>query len=415
MRIDKWLWAARFFKTRSLAGKACELGRIKRNGDLAKAAREIAVGDMLTVKNEAGEFEIEVLGLSEMRGPAPIARALYRETESSREARERFAEMKRTMNIFDAPRTGRPSKRDRRLIHRFTDMAIILLMLLPLTVRAAQMSDVPRLVKINDYVYTYEGVHPGEDVFTTTNLIVTTPEGVLIADGQATPAQTEALVKAVRTITTEPIRYVVIASDHPDHTGGNKAFPAGVKYLAHPATKAILKLGDDVEAVSDSKTINLGGVEIRILYLGRAHNPGPLAVYLPDERFAYLSEIFINHLFPQFRTGYPTEWLRTLDHAEALEARLYIGGHGFTETSLPASRAALADFHQELRDVIAEVTRLHHAHVPVEDAIKQANWGKYATWTGEGPAPGKPSPRIAEMGPTAVRRIYDELDGKLKD
>jgi len=122
MRIDKWLWAARFFKTRSLAGKACELGRVKRNGDLAKAAREVAPGDMIHVRTEGGDFEVEVLGLSEMRGPASVAQTLYRETASSRETRARFAEMKKTMGVFDAPRTGRPSKRDRRLIHRFTDI-----------------------------------------------------------------------------------------------------------------------------------------------------------------------------------------------------------------------------------------------------------------------------------------------------
>ena len=116
MRIDKWLWAARFFKTRSLASKACELGRIESNGQPAKAARDVRVGDSLRVKNEGGEFHIEVLGLSEMRGPAPAAQALYRETEASREARARLAEDRKSM-----PRDDRPSKRDRRRIHQFRD------------------------------------------------------------------------------------------------------------------------------------------------------------------------------------------------------------------------------------------------------------------------------------------------------
>ncbi len=84
MRIDKWLWAARFFKTRSLAGRACDLGRIESNGQPAKAAREVRVGDLLRVKTEGGEFQVEVLGVSEMRGPAAAAQALYRETETSR-------------------------------------------------------------------------------------------------------------------------------------------------------------------------------------------------------------------------------------------------------------------------------------------------------------------------------------------
>jgi len=122
VRIDKWLWAARFFKTRSLAGKACELGRVSWNGQTAKAARDVRVGDMLRVKNEGGEFEVEVLGLSEMRGPAMVAQGLYRETEASKVERAKVAAERKAMGQFDVLRTpGRPSKRDRRLIHRFRE------------------------------------------------------------------------------------------------------------------------------------------------------------------------------------------------------------------------------------------------------------------------------------------------------
>ena len=87
MRIDKWLWAARFFKTRSLASKACDLRRIESNGQSVKPAREVRAGDLLLVKNDNGDFQVEVLALSEIRGPAPVARTLYRETEASRELR----------------------------------------------------------------------------------------------------------------------------------------------------------------------------------------------------------------------------------------------------------------------------------------------------------------------------------------
>lgn len=118
LRIDKWLWAARFFKTRSLAARACELGRIDSNGQTAKAAREVHVGDMLRVKNEGGEFQVEVLALSEMRGPAAVAQTLYRETEESREARVKLAEARKEMPHFEAMREGKPSKRDRRKIDR---------------------------------------------------------------------------------------------------------------------------------------------------------------------------------------------------------------------------------------------------------------------------------------------------------
>jgi ribosome-associated heat shock protein Hsp15 len=116
IRMDKWLWAARFFKTRALAARSCELGRIESNGQPAKAAREVRVGDVLQVKNDSGDFQVEVLGLSEMRGPAVVAQTLYRETEASRELRRKLAAERKESPNFEELREGRPSKRDRREI-----------------------------------------------------------------------------------------------------------------------------------------------------------------------------------------------------------------------------------------------------------------------------------------------------------
>ena len=123
VRIDKWLWAARFFKTRSLAAKACELGRIESNGQTVKPAREVRPGDMLRVKNDSGEFQVEVVELSETRGPAPVARTLYRETEASLESRLKLAQERRAMPLFEGFREGKPSKRDRRQIDRLRGRA----------------------------------------------------------------------------------------------------------------------------------------------------------------------------------------------------------------------------------------------------------------------------------------------------
>ena len=123
VRMDKWLWAARFFKTRAIASRSCELGRIASNGQQAKPAREVRVGDMLQVKNDSGDFQVEVLALSEMRGPAAVAQTLYRETEASKELRQKVAEERKTMPYFDAMRDGKPSKRDRREIDRFRGRA----------------------------------------------------------------------------------------------------------------------------------------------------------------------------------------------------------------------------------------------------------------------------------------------------
>lgn len=118
VRMDKWLWAARFFKTRALASHACELGRIQSNGQPAKAARDVRTGDMLQIRTEGGDFQVEVLALSEVRGPAPVAQALYRETEESKALRAKVAEERKTMIRFEGIEGGRPSKRDRRELNR---------------------------------------------------------------------------------------------------------------------------------------------------------------------------------------------------------------------------------------------------------------------------------------------------------
>ena len=118
--MDKWLWAARFFKTRVLAQKSCEMGRIESNGHLAKAARDVRAGDMLKIKNEGGEYEVEVLALSQMRGPAAQAQSLYRETDASREQRMKLAaELKAMQQVEGFLPAAKPSKRDRRQINRF--------------------------------------------------------------------------------------------------------------------------------------------------------------------------------------------------------------------------------------------------------------------------------------------------------
>jgi ribosome-associated heat shock protein Hsp15 len=119
VRIDKWLWAARFFKTRSLASRACDLGRVESNGLKVKPARDVRAGDKLIVQNDSGRFEIDVLALSEVRGPAATAQTLYRETESSRAARAKLAEERKAMEQFLPRFPGRPTKRDRRRIIRF--------------------------------------------------------------------------------------------------------------------------------------------------------------------------------------------------------------------------------------------------------------------------------------------------------
>jgi glyoxylase-like metal-dependent hydrolase (beta-lactamase superfamily II) len=282
--------------------------------------------------------------------------------------------------------------------------------------RGMPLTDFPRTVRVSDNVYTYEDFHAGPEKFTTTNMFVVTDAGVLVADGQGSPAETKGLVDAVRKVTPKPITTVVIASDHGDHTAGNASFPAGVHYIIHPNSKAILdrqaaapnaradswKLPADAELVADKKTLKMGQEEVEILFLGRSHTGGDLAVWLPRQKILFLSEIYLNRVFPAMRSAYPSEWLMALDRAEAMHATIYIAGHGFTETG-PVSQEEIHAYRKALEAVIAEATRLYKAGVPVEEAVKQANWGEYASWT-----------LASSQGPIAVRKVYEELSGKLK-
>jgi ribosome-associated heat shock protein Hsp15 len=119
VRIDKWLWAARFFKTRAMASRACDIGRIQSNGLRAKPAREVRLGDKLRIENESGAFDVEVLLVSDIRGPAAVAQTLYRETDASRLARLHLAEERKAFENYVSLPPRRPSKRDRRRIIQF--------------------------------------------------------------------------------------------------------------------------------------------------------------------------------------------------------------------------------------------------------------------------------------------------------
>jgi cyclase len=238
--------------------------------------------------------------------------------------------------------------------------------------RGLHASDFPRAIKVAPNVYAFEDIREiGGETFPTTNLFVVTSEGVLLADAQIDPAATKRLVDTIAKITPQPIKYVVICSEHGDHTGGNISLPAGVTYIVHPTAKAAFdrraaapnapagawKLPADAETVSDKKVIRMGGEEIQILFLGRAHTGSDLTVYLPKEKIFFLSETYMNRVFPPMRTAYPSEWLAAVEKAEKMKARVHIPGHGFTEAP-KISVEELHTFHNALQAVIDESTRL---------------------------------------------------------
>lgn len=278
--------------------------------------------------------------------------------------------------------------------------------------RGIPLSAFPRLVPLAPNVYGYEEIRqPG---FTTVSMIVIGKDGVLIADGQGSPAATQTMLDRIKTVTPLPIKWYVVGSDHGDHTAGNSVLPEGIEYIVHPTSLAQLRR-DSAAApatrrvivpakamTSDQQTIDVGTMKVEVRFLGRAHTGGDLSVYLPSTKILFMSEAYLNRVFPAMRSAYPSDWVRTVDRALAMNASRYIPGHGFIEEPA-ASREELVAFREALRAVIAEVTRLRAQGLSVDDAIKQAQWGPYASWF------------IADQqAPIAVRKVYEELAGTLK-
>ena len=265
--------------------------------------------------------------------------------------------------------------------------------------RGLKLSEFPRVVKLADNVYGYEEIRqPG---FTTVSLVVVGDDGVLIADGQGSPAATQTMLDHIAKITTKPIKWYVVGSDHGDHTAGNSVLPKDITFIVSKASAAQMKLAATA-MTSDRQSINVGGIEVQSIFAGRAHTGGDLLVYLPKQKILFMSEVYLNRVFPAMRSAYPTEWVAVIDKALAMDVDRYVPGHGFIEEA-KASREELIEYQKAMRYVIDEVKRLHKLGLSADDAAKQANWGPYKEWF-----------LVEQQGPIAVRKIYDEIEGKLK-
>lgn len=250
-------------------------------------------------------------------------------------------------------------------------------------------ADFPQHKQLAPNVYVWSDVHPS-GLYTTNNLIVITTDGVLVADGQRDAATTKKMVDWIATLTPQPIKVVVIGSEHGDHTGGNASFPSSATVIKSPLSQG------------RQTTLKMGATEIQVLDRGRAHTGTDLEVYLPQEKILFTSEAFSHHIFPNMRAAVPAEWIQTVKSLRSIDANTVIPGHGFIEDG-PAMKASLAEFEQALEHIVSEATRLRKTGATVEAATKQANWGPYAAWTA--------TDRNAQV---AVQRVYDAIDGKLK-
>ena len=279
--------------------------------------------------------------------------------------------------------------------------------------RGLTKSDFPRWKELTPNVYAYEDtLGPMHGVtITSVSLVVVTTDGVVVVDGQNDVAQVQAMVQNLKKITPQPIKYVVIASDHTDHVGGNSAFKAAypeVVFIASPVSQQrLLKRNHPaMQTVADQRTLRVGKTDIQILNLGRAHTGGDLVAYLPESKVLFMGEVYLHHVFPALTSAYPTEWTEVIRKAQAMDVSWYVPGHGCIDDAATMKR----DLQQSLAAleyVIAEGKRLHAAGEPCESrtncpAVQKANWGAYGDLT------------LRDMqAPIALSKVYEEIEGRL--
>jgi len=274
--------------------------------------------------------------------------------------------------------------------------------------------DFPRVQELAPGVYSYEQLRSaGDEKFTTVSLFVVTGDGVLVADGQGSVEETARLVEHIQEITDEPIRTVVVASDHGDHTAGNSAFPEGVEFFAHPTSAAALErmtanrregapaVPRATEIVDDREIVEMGDKEIHVLFLGRAHTGGDLVVYLPDEKIMFMSETYLHRVFPAMRSAFPSEWVAMIEAAQSMDVDLYVPGHGFVDHP-SILEEELEVYQGAIRAVIAQARQFHEDGYALTDAQAQAMFGDLENWS-----------LRSSQGDVALRQVYAELDGEL--
>jgi glyoxylase-like metal-dependent hydrolase (beta-lactamase superfamily II) len=281
--------------------------------------------------------------------------------------------------------------------------------------RGLKPTDFPRWHQIVPNVYAYEDkLTSAGQTLTTNSLIVVTTDGVVIVDGQDNIEQGKAMVANIKKITPQPVKYMIIASDHTDHVGANPALKEAwpnMVFISTPASKKTMEAQKReilaTELVTDKRDLKVGGTDIQILNLGRGHTGGDLVVYLPQSKVMFMSELYDRYVFPPMITGFPSEWAATIKKAQAMDVTWYIPGHGFTDSDAATLKADLGEYLKATEHVISEAKRLRAAGLSCETekncpAHEKANWGSYTTWT-----------LYPQQAPRALARVYMEMDGKL--
>jgi glyoxylase-like metal-dependent hydrolase (beta-lactamase superfamily II) len=265
-----------------------------------------------------------------------------------------------------------------------------------------------REIKPGCYVYLHGDDTPGVSS-TFNNGIIVTNEGVLVIDAQRTEAIARKVRESISRVTSQPIRFLISSTFHSPFTGGMAVYADAFRISHENCREDLSNLLKNASAEErreklphqtyrERMTLYLGGKEIQILYLGRAHTRGDSIVFLPGERIAYLSEIFYLDEFPYISDGYSADWMRTLEAAEALKADIFVPGHGFLPKDMKETRLWLRRQRQILEDIRQAVQGQVSQGASVEKAVRTIDLPQFKKFKGY--------QRALEI---AVRRIYREV------
>jgi glyoxylase-like metal-dependent hydrolase (beta-lactamase superfamily II) len=265
-----------------------------------------------------------------------------------------------------------------------------------------------RQIKPGYYVYLHGDDAPGVSSTFNSGIIVT-DEGVLVIDALGSEAIARRVREAISRVTSKPIRFLISSPFHKPFTGGNAVYTDVIKIGHENYRTDLLKLLQNTseeerraslpnQTYRERMTLYLGGKEIQMLYLGRAHTRGDTVVFVPEDRIAYLSEVFNYEEFPYIADGYSADWMRTLEKVEALKAEIFVPGHGFLPRDPRDTRAGLRRHWQLLKDVREAVQKQVDRKASVDEAVAAIDLPQYRKFKGY--------QRALEI---AVRRIHREL------
>jgi glyoxylase-like metal-dependent hydrolase (beta-lactamase superfamily II) len=265
-----------------------------------------------------------------------------------------------------------------------------------------------REIKPGYYVYLHGDEAPGVSSTFNSGIIVT-DEGVVVIDALGSEQIARQVRQAISAATSKPVRFLISSTFHRPFTGGNAVYSDVLRISHENCRTDLLTLLQGAPAEEKEKSLPgltyrerlslyLGGKEIQLLHLGRAHTRGDTIVFVPADRIAYLGEVFYSDEFPYISDGYSADWMRTLEAAEALPADIFVPGHGFLPGNPAETRAGLRRNWEILRDVRTAVQEQVARGATVDAAVRAIDLPQFHRYKGYS--------RAMEI---AVRRIYREL------